>query len=101
MRHHHHGSEMNSPVLLITWLILCSTLRCPEWEGHYAKTVFWETQLQEQVSNGVRTLQRQPVVVVGPEPVVGVSFDDDNQIRELMKEVEKCRSDLSEFLPLA
>ena len=92
---------MNSPVLLITWLILCSTLRCPEWEGHNAKTIFWKTQFQEQVSNGVRTLQRQPVVVVGPEPVVGVTFDDDNQIREVMKKVLESWSDLSEFLPFA
>lgn len=91
---------MNPPVLLHASFILSRALRLPETKRHKAKGSFRKTQLEEQLPDGGRALQGEPLVILRPKPVVGVSFDYDDQIRELMKKILKSRTDPRDFPPL-
>ena len=71
---------MHSPVLLKASLIVRCALWFPKPKAHDSKTSFRKTQFEQQLSNSIRTFRCQPLVVLGSEPVIRVTFDDDDQI---------------------
>jgi len=55
-----------------------------------------KTELQTRLSNHLRAVRSQSIIVLDEAAIIRVALDHEDQVRKIMKDLPESRSDLSE-----
>src|SRR5689334_11946400 len=79
-------TEMDPAVLVATSSVACCARRQPVAEGDGSQPLFGKAEVPQRALDITGTLQREPVVVLAHAPIIRVTFDDNDEVWEIVEQ---------------